>query len=445
MWEREGSASEHPTPHLQVPLSYQSPLVTRSRESGKLDLMTVDRKLRVGVLMPLKKWTKHAFAHSSQIDFLHLQPADVTATYLTSLSLDFLLHKVGDLLLEPAQLALVREEVARWGGPVVDDFERVQVLSDRRLICSLLLHLEEDQRKSRQQETSKDKDDDIIRLPPTVGTLVNQIHWCSQWEKDKNGAAVLEEKKNDKDKENKGTNRQDKGSNISTTCVTSPSQDALSPSTITLTDATWMVQPVTVRSPMTPTHMNFPIIRKPVAACSVEDSHLMCILYSPDQAMMDSGNEFILQEFIPHGGVIYKIYVIGQEQRIQVRPSLPTHWLEPASQSRPFDSQSLKRLGAAVNIAETMQRLTPEHLEQIRQYTDLLRKHLGLTLFGWDLIMEKDSDRLFIIDVNYFPGYDEVDFMALLTEHLEQGLVAMTTAKITHDNGKGGCLPLSPS
>lgn len=173
--------------------------------------------------------------------------------------------------------------------------------------------------------------------------------------------------------------------------------------------------------PDLPPALQFPTIRKPVAACSVENSHLMCIFYSPDQVAR-TDDKFILQEFIPHGGILYKVYVIGEEQRIQVRPSLPSHWLEPASQPRSFDSQSLKRLGTAVDAPEAMRRLTPRHLERISQYTALLKSHLGLTLFGWDLIMEEGSDRLFIIDVNHFPGYDEVDFLGLFTEHLEHQL-----------------------
>lgn len=404
------------------------------KRSGKLDVMTVDRKLRVGVLLPSKKWTKHAFAHSLRIDFLHLQPTDVRATYLTSLRLDCLLHKVGDLLLEPTQLTRIHEEVARWGGPVVDNFEQVQVLSDRRLICSLLLHLEEHQRSEQPRPISKGEDD-IIRLPPTVGTSVNQIlPWCSEWERDRNGGGL------------------EGGSELlaTSTSLTSPAKGSLPSSSFSSSsfsssiDDNWMRRPTMLRPLVTPTSMGFPIIRKPVAACSVEDSHLMCILYSPNQIMMDSDNECILQEFIPHRGVLYKIYVIGQEQRIQVRPSLPTPWLEPAPQARPFDSQSLKRLGAVVNTSEAMRRLTPDHLEQISQYTALLRKHLGLTLFGWDLIMEEGSDRLFIIDVNYFPGYDEVDFMNLLTEHLEQRLTPMATTISTQQGNGKDCLVFPP-
>lgn len=39
---------------------------------------------------------------------------------------------------------------------------------------------------------------------------------------------------------------------------------------------------------------------------------------------------------------------------------------------------------------------------------DTMRQQLGQRLFGIDIIAEKDTGRLCIIDVNNFPGYDGV-------------------------------------
>ena len=32
-----------------------------------------------------------------------------------------------------------------------------------------------------------------------------------------------------------------------------------------------------------------------------------------------------------------------------------------------------------------------------------------LTLFGFDVILERNTGRLFVVDVNFFPAYDGID------------------------------------
>ena len=42
--------------------------------------------------------------------------------------------------------------------------------------------------------------------------------------------------------------------------------------------------------------------------------------------------------------------------------------------------------------------------EKLKAIASFLAAHLRLSLFGFDLILEKASGRYYIIDVNYFPG-----------------------------------------
>lgn len=286
--------------------------------------MTTEPVMRVGVILPTKKWTKHGFYSCTRIHFIRLDPATLTAQQLIDDGILAVVHKIVDLLLSAEQEQKLIEELRQWGGVVVDGIVQSQFLCDRRKTCEILRGLT-----------------GPIALPTTA---------------DCQGGCEL----------------------------------------------------------------MFPLIRKPVAACSVEDSHLMCLYPRGSEAYLESSGEHIIQEFVSHGGILYKCYVIGGELRIQLRPSLtnpPKEEIEP----RPFDSQSMKKTGFPAPSDEqylmAVKRLEP-HLTAIEDLTDRLRNELGLSLFGWDLIIEEDTEQLYIIDVNYFPGYDEVDFLNLLCDYL---------------------------
>lgn len=174
-----------------------------------------------------------------------------------------------------------------------------------------------------------------------------------------------------------------------------------------------------------PPSVAFPLIRKPLVACGAKDSHHMCIYYTPE--LLEPSPDFLLQQFIPHHSLLYKVYVIGDQVRIQLRPSLGTEEAAGEGQDyqhrppRPFNSQALKHLDTILpgseRQAQALQRLAP-HRKAMIDFTHILQKELELDLFGWDLIIEEGTGRLYIIDINYFPGYDEVDFLPLLTQAL---------------------------
>jgi glutathione synthase/RimK-type ligase-like ATP-grasp enzyme len=170
--------------------------------------------------------------------------------------------------------------------------------------------------------------------------------------------------------------------------------------------------PPTNLTPTTP--LSFPLIRKPVSACSKHDAHHMVLYHTNSQ--VQTSPEYILQQYVPHGGVLYKIYVVGDHIRVQVRSSLEAGLQGDALF---FNSRAMKAAAPVTTeaIAEAMSRFAPLE-DRIMQFTRALRSHLRLTLFGWDLIIEEQSNSPYIIDVNYFPGYDEIDFINLLSDEL---------------------------
>jgi hypothetical protein len=159
-----------------------------------------------------------------------------------------------------------------------------------------------------------------------------------------------------------------------------------------------------------------PVIRKPVAACSAKHSHSMSLYYRVEQIV--GGAEYILQEYVPHYGILYKVYVVGGEIRIQLRPSLRA---EKDGDSLEFNSQAMKRNGSVASEEYDMaMAMYARHEQQVSSFSAALRTELGLTLFGWDLIFEEQTERMFVIDVNYFPGFDDIGFIDLLCNALQK-------------------------
>ncbi|KAK9804614.1 hypothetical protein WJX73_008380 [Symbiochloris irregularis] len=140
-----------------------------------------------------------------------------------------------------------------------------------------------------------------------------------------------------------------------------------------------------------------PCILKPVSACGGTSSHdLVLVLDSgaavqPDAASRQLHVELgeaalqlpaIAQAFIDHGGLLHKVYCIGEEVHV---------------------SQSASIANAADHDESSGTRLPP--MELLRATASALGKALGLSLFGFDVIAEQMTGRCFVIDLNYFPSF----------------------------------------
>lgn len=184
----------------------------------------------------------------------------------------------------------------------------------------------------------------------------------------------------------------------------------------------------------------------------------------------------ILQQFIPHDGVLVKVYVIDGTPHVSTRPSLKNiprenqGWINNNNgnytqhiltilldKAIPFDSQKLpKAFGQAsqdVAIASDLgveQRAIESRidLERIQKITNRLHRELvrqlpqktdrscargraykmhawmqGLTLFGFDVLLESATGAYYIVDVNYFPSrfYSEHVSLLLFPNHWKLG------------------------
>ncbi|GFQ03365.1 inositol-tetrakisphosphate 1-kinase 1 [Phtheirospermum japonicum] len=156
--------------------------------------------------------------------------------------------------------------------------------------------------------------------------------------------------------------------------------------------------------------LNFPVIAKPLLANGSAGSHQMYLaLDGEGLGGLKLNSPFVLQEFVNHGGVIFKVYVAGRHIRCVKRRSLPdispervgtSEKLIPFSQISNVAAQDYPSDDESSDAAELP---PPDFVEEVGNQ---LRQDLKLNLFNFDMIRDSRVDgRYLIIDINYFPGY----------------------------------------
>lgn len=165
-----------------------------------------------------------------------------------------------------------------------------------------------------------------------------------------------------------------------------------------------------------------PVIVKPIDASGDQASHQM--LYLPpgqvlDKSMLKS-QRVLVQEFIDHGEWVWKLYVIGEHVHITPNKSL----LRPRKPVT-FSSAELKKQLRMERENESIElpSLDKETSIILTNFALNICRFLGLSLLGVDIIIKKpehdekaknSQPSFYVIDLNYFPGYNGVENLSIL-------------------------------
>ncbi|KAG6528089.1 inositol-tetrakisphosphate 1-kinase 1-like [Zingiber officinale] len=177
--------------------------------------------------------------------------------------------------------------------------------------------------------------------------------------------------------------------------------------------------------------LGFPIIVKPVRCNSSNKSHRMTSRLGTVLSMPWLQFPMVLQQFVNHGGVVFKVYVAGNYVQCVKRKSLkdirgddlfPFTYsrVPPGPYQNPEDVEYAENLEAAELPSSSCQ--NPEDVDDedveaaelpplsfLEKIARGLRQATGLRLFNFDMIRDADArDHYFIIDINYFPGYSKM-------------------------------------
>ncbi|GMI35040.1 hypothetical protein TrCOL_g6152 [Triparma columacea] len=196
---------------------------------------------------------------------------------------------------------------------------------------------------------------------------------------------------------------------------------------------------------------------KPLDAAGTASSHKMTVVLR-DEGLDSLTLPCLLQEYENHGGVLFKVYVLGGNVRVFSRPSLPDLRAGRIYERDRVDFDSQKPYpgiedfggeegkgegggGAGDGEGGEVPRMLT--IEEVKPIADDIRKTFGLDLFGFDVLVRSCGSRssppsslsplsssgsgggeggkeLVVVDVNYFPSYKEMyeDFPAMLAEFL---------------------------
>lgn len=156
--------------------------------------------------------------------------------------------------------------------------------------------------------------------------------------------------------------------------------------------------------------LHFPVIAKPLIANGSADSHQMSLVLKPE-GLEGLKPPIVLQEFVNHGGVIFKVYVAGEHVKCVKRRSLPDIPEEKLGMLENLISFSqISNLTAQDqnddSFAELIEKAVMPPSRFVTDVANQLRDALKLHLFNFDMIRdEKVGNRYLVIDINYFPGY----------------------------------------
>ncbi|KAH7352718.1 hypothetical protein KP509_19G060000 [Ceratopteris richardii] len=155
--------------------------------------------------------------------------------------------------------------------------------------------------------------------------------------------------------------------------------------------------------------LHFPVIAKPLLVDGSAKSHVMSLAFNI-QSLSKLKPPLVLQEFINHGGVIFKVYVAGEFVQCVRRKSLPDvsntngDLLEPVSFCQISNTSSTE-----YSDSPDLQDIELPPADFIVKFAAGLRKVLSLRLFNFDIIRDVQSmNQYYIIDINYFPGYSKM-------------------------------------
>ncbi|XP_042514620.1 inositol-tetrakisphosphate 1-kinase 3-like [Macadamia integrifolia] len=153
-----------------------------------------------------------------------------------------------------------------------------------------------------------------------------------------------------------------------------------------------------------------PLVAKPLVVDGSAKSHELSLAY--DQFSLSKLEPpLVLQEFVNHGGVLFKVYIVGEAIKVVRRFSLPDiNNCELLNNAGVFRFPRVSCAAASADEADLdpgVAELPPRPL--LESLARELRRRLGLRLFNIDIIREHGTkDRFYVIDINYFPGYGKM-------------------------------------
>ncbi|MFS7942299.1 putative phosphotransferase with an alcohol group as acceptor [Helianthus anomalus] len=172
--------------------------------------------------------------------------------------------------------------------------------------------------------------------------------------------------------------------------------------------------------------LKYPVIAKPLVADGSVKSHKMLLIFSKE-GLEKLKPPTVLQEFVNHGGVIFKVYVVGEYVKCVRRKSLADiseERLRLGSLQGSVSFCQVSNMKSSVKNCDSYYKSLEDAemppMGLIRNVACGLRKAMKLHLFNFDVIRDtRVGNRYLVVDINYFPGYAKMPgYESVLTDFL---------------------------
>ncbi|KAL7633624.1 UNVERIFIED_CONTAM: hypothetical protein RMT77_016157 [Armadillidium vulgare] len=157
-------------------------------------------------------------------------------------------------------------------------------------------------------------------------------------------------------------------------------------------------------------NVSFPVVCKNFLAGGGRDAHEMSLVFNV-KSLGKCLLPCVAQSFINHNAVLYKVFVIGDRWFVTLRPSLK-NFNAGDSESIIFNSHQISKPDSSSPLTHCEEldagNKPKADLLVLDRIVYLIRSVLRSDLLGIDVVIEKDTGRYGIIDVNPFPSFDSV-------------------------------------
>ncbi|UXI16754.1 3-hydroxybutyryl-CoA dehydrogenase [Sarcoptes scabiei] len=160
-------------------------------------------------------------------------------------------------------------------------------------------------------------------------------------------------------------------------------------------------------------NVKFPFVCKPISAQGTQFTHRMSIIFD-EKGLESIKGPCVAQTFINHNARLFKLFVIRDQFFVIERPSLKNFKRNHHQETIYFDTHDISKPYSCSSLIELdeddkdIHIIEPNH-ERFEKIIKILSKELELYLFGVDVIIDNETGRYAIIDINSFPGYDGVE------------------------------------
>ncbi|KAG6737625.1 hypothetical protein POTOM_059153 [Populus tomentosa] len=169
--------------------------------------------------------------------------------------------------------------------------------------------------------------------------------------------------------------------------------------------------------------LGFPLIAKSLMADGSETSHKMYLVFDKEGLDKLESRMIIMQEFVNHDGVIFKVYVVDDFVKCVKRKLLPD-----IKEDKLVTLKGLLSFSQISNLEEKtdcggggeFDRVEMPLMDFVEEVAKAMKEETETSLLNFDVIRDvRDANRYLIIDINYFPGYEKIpNYVSVLTEFL---------------------------